>query len=144
MDAMAIFQALRKSFIKVLPEVAEALSSGRPVVALESTIVAHGMPYPQNLDLAKDVSQILREKVSIAVMFHFSEILYVLVKLHHSCIFRVSYQQQSPSKMESLELVSRPTKWRICRGRGKRGGQSSVPHATCRWWPPPDMIAHAY
>jgi pseudouridine-5'-phosphate glycosidase len=65
--------AFRKSFIKVLPEVAEALSSGRPVVALESTIVAHGMPYPQNLDLAKDVSRILREKVSIDVMFHFSD-----------------------------------------------------------------------
>ena len=32
------------------------------VVALESTIVAHGMPYPQNLELAKDVSQILRSK----------------------------------------------------------------------------------
>ena len=48
--------------VKVLPEVARALQSGRPVVALESTIVAHGMPYPQNLELAKDVSQILRAK----------------------------------------------------------------------------------
>ncbi|KAL9180194.1 hypothetical protein ACHAXT_008164 [Thalassiosira profunda] len=48
--------------VKVLPEVAAALASGRPVVALESTIVAHGMPYPQNLELAKDVSQILRNK----------------------------------------------------------------------------------
>ena len=50
------------SKVKVLPEVARALQSGRPVVALESTIVAHGMPYPQNLELAKDVSQILRSK----------------------------------------------------------------------------------
>jgi len=48
--------------VKILPEVADALSSGRPVVALESTIVAHGMPYPQNLELAKDVSRILRNK----------------------------------------------------------------------------------
>jgi pseudouridine-5'-phosphate glycosidase len=62
---------LRKSFIKVLPEVADALSSGRPVVALESTIVAHGMPYPQNLDLAKDVSWILREKVSVEYVVSF-------------------------------------------------------------------------
>eukprot|EP00571_Detonula_confervacea_P003575 CAMPEP_0172313262 /NCGR_PEP_ID=MMETSP1058-20130122/19849_1 /TAXON_ID=83371 /ORGANISM="Detonula confervacea, Strain CCMP 353" /LENGTH=666 /DNA_ID=CAMNT_0013026885 /DNA_START=141 /DNA_END=2137 /DNA_ORIENTATION=+ len=67
---MAFHQALRRyttssaapSCVKLLPEVAEALSSGRPVVALESTIVAHGMPYPQNLELAKDVSQILRNK----------------------------------------------------------------------------------
>ena len=50
------------SCVQTLPEVAEALSSGRPVVALESTIVAHGMPYPQNLDLAKDVSNILRSR----------------------------------------------------------------------------------
>jgi len=50
------------SKVKVLPEVAQALKSGRPVVALESTIVAHGMPYPQNIELAKEVSHILRER----------------------------------------------------------------------------------
>ena len=50
------------SKVKVLPEVAEALAAGRPVVALESTIVAHGMPYPQNIELAKEVSHILRER----------------------------------------------------------------------------------
>ena len=50
------------SCVKILPEVAHALNTGKPVVALESTIVAHGMPYPQNLELAKDVSQILRNK----------------------------------------------------------------------------------
>ena len=36
-------------WVRVLPEVSEALESGKPVVALESTIVAHGMPYPENL-----------------------------------------------------------------------------------------------
>jgi len=50
------------SSVKVLPEVARALKSGRPVVALESTIVAHGMPFPQNIELAKEVSHILRER----------------------------------------------------------------------------------
>ena len=50
------------SKVKVLPEVAAALRAGRAVVALESTIVAHGMPYPQNFELAKEVSHILREK----------------------------------------------------------------------------------
>mmetsp|Transcript_739 Transcript_739/g.1517 ORF Transcript_739/g.1517 Transcript_739/m.1517 type:complete len:700 (-) Transcript_739:18-2117(-) len=53
---------LSLSCIRLLPEVEQALSSGKPVVALESTIVAHGMPYPQNLELAKDVSRILRDK----------------------------------------------------------------------------------
>lgn len=60
---MATLQAALRKSLRVLPEVADALSSGRPVVALESTIVAHGMPYPQNLDLARDVSRILRERV---------------------------------------------------------------------------------
>ncbi len=42
-------------------EVAEALASGRPVVALESTIISHGMPYPQNRQTALDVEQRVRD-----------------------------------------------------------------------------------
>ena len=41
----------------VAPEVAAALASGRAVVALESTIVSHGMPYPQNLAMVGDAVQ---------------------------------------------------------------------------------------
>ena len=43
------------------PEVAEALSAGRPVVALESTIISHGMPYPDNLTTAQGVEQVVRD-----------------------------------------------------------------------------------
>jgi len=43
-------------------EVASAIKSGQPVVALESTIVAHGMPYPQNLHTALAVEQIIRNE----------------------------------------------------------------------------------
>ena len=39
--------------LNVTPEVADALAEGRPVVALESTIVTHGMPYPDNLTTAR-------------------------------------------------------------------------------------------
>jgi pseudouridylate synthase len=42
-------------------EVRAALAEGRPVVALESTIIAHGMPYPQNLDTAREVQAIVRQ-----------------------------------------------------------------------------------
>ena len=42
-------------------EVAEALGAGRPVVALESTIISHGMPYPRNVEMAVEVEQIVRE-----------------------------------------------------------------------------------
>lgn len=51
------------SCLQITPEVQEALKHGEPVVALESTIVAHGMPYPQNLEIALKVESILREKV---------------------------------------------------------------------------------
>ncbi len=42
-------------------EVAAALAGGRPVVALESTIISHGMPYPQNVEMARTVEQIIRD-----------------------------------------------------------------------------------
>lgn len=42
-------------------EVREALHDGRPVVALESTIISHGMPYPQNVEMATQVEEIIRE-----------------------------------------------------------------------------------
>uniref|UniRef100_A0A7N2KMQ2 Pseudouridine-5'-phosphate glycosidase n=1 Tax=Quercus lobata TaxID=97700 RepID=A0A7N2KMQ2_QUELO len=46
--------------IKISPEVSEALSRGDAVVALESTIISHGMPYPLNLETAKEVEAIVR------------------------------------------------------------------------------------
>ncbi|MBS4063827.1 MAG: pseudouridine-5'-phosphate glycosidase, partial [Chitinophagaceae bacterium] len=39
-------------FLEIHPEVQEALNKGKAVVALESTIIAHGMPYPQNVETA--------------------------------------------------------------------------------------------
>ncbi|WP_295047060.1 pseudouridine-5'-phosphate glycosidase [uncultured Paracoccus sp.] len=54
------------------PEAAAALAEGRPVVALESTIITHGMPYPQNLQMAQQVEQVIRDNgavpATIAVM----------------------------------------------------------------------------
>jgi pseudouridylate synthase len=47
--------------LAVAPEVAEALASGAPVVALESTIISHGMPYPKNVQTAREVEQIIRD-----------------------------------------------------------------------------------
>ncbi len=42
------------SLLRVTPEVADALRHGRPVVALESTLITHGFPYPENLSIARD------------------------------------------------------------------------------------------
>lgn len=43
------------------PEVATALEAKKPVVALESTIITHGMPWPQNLEMAQNVEEVIRE-----------------------------------------------------------------------------------
>ena len=51
-------------YLDVNPEVAEALAAGKPVVALESTIISHGMPYPQNVETALQVEQIIRAAFS--------------------------------------------------------------------------------
>lgn len=48
-------------YLDIAPEVAEALKAGKPVVALESTIISHGMPYPQNVETALKVEQIIRD-----------------------------------------------------------------------------------
>jgi len=47
--------------LEVHPEVRAALADGRPVLALESTIISHGMPYPQNVETARRVEQRVRE-----------------------------------------------------------------------------------
>jgi pseudouridine-5'-phosphate glycosidase len=49
------------SVLAVTPEIAAAVAAGRPVVALESTIITHGMPYPQNLETALGVEAVVRE-----------------------------------------------------------------------------------
>ena len=48
-------------YLDVAPEVQEALKAGKPVVALESTIISHGMPYPQNVETALNVEKIIRD-----------------------------------------------------------------------------------
>ena len=48
-------------YLDIHPEVAQALAEGKPVVALESTIISHGMPYPQNVETALNVENIIRQ-----------------------------------------------------------------------------------
>ena len=59
------YKHVSSGVVKVLPEVLEAVSVGKPVVALESTILAHGLPHPENINLAKSISKILRSKVRL-------------------------------------------------------------------------------
>ncbi|MCS0582252.1 pseudouridine-5'-phosphate glycosidase [Massilia pinisoli] len=50
-----------QAFLQFSPEVAAARAAGKPVVALESTIISHGMPYPQNVQTAREVEQVIRD-----------------------------------------------------------------------------------
>ena len=52
-------------YLDVAPEVEKALKEGKPVVALESTIISHGMPYPQNVETARNVEQIIRDNGAV-------------------------------------------------------------------------------
>ena len=52
-------------YLDLSPEVAQALKEHRPVVALESTIISHGMPYPQNVETALKVEQIVRDNGAV-------------------------------------------------------------------------------
>ena len=52
-------------YLDVAPEVAAAVAAGKPVVALESTIISHGMPYPQNVETALKVEEIIRENGAV-------------------------------------------------------------------------------
>ena len=52
-------------YLDIAPEVKEALDAGKPVVALESTIISHGMPYPQNVETALQVEKIIRENGAV-------------------------------------------------------------------------------
>lgn len=54
-----------KDYLDVNPEVSRALDEGRPVVALESTIIAHGMPYPKNVETALAVEEVIRSNGAV-------------------------------------------------------------------------------
>ncbi len=52
-------------YLDITPEITRALADGKAVVALESTIIAHGMPFPQNFEMAEEVETIIRDAGAI-------------------------------------------------------------------------------
>ena len=52
-------------YLDIAPEVKSALEKGKPVVALESTIISHGMPYPQNVNTARNVEKFIRAEGAV-------------------------------------------------------------------------------
>lgn len=54
-----------EKYLEINPKVKEAIENGKPVVALESTIISHGMPYPRNVETALNVEKIIRDNNAI-------------------------------------------------------------------------------
>lgn len=54
-----------KEYMDIRPEIADALNENRPVVALESTILSHGMPYPENVEFAAEVEKVVRAEGAV-------------------------------------------------------------------------------
>lgn len=60
-----ISNEMLKKYVEYSDEVKKAMAEGKPVVALESTIISHGMPYPQNIETAKACEEIIRENGAV-------------------------------------------------------------------------------
>ena len=60
-----ISNEMLKKYVEYSDEVKKAMEEGKPVVALESTIISHGMPYPQNIETAKGCEEIIRENGAV-------------------------------------------------------------------------------
>ncbi len=56
---------LKAAYLDVTPEIAKAIENEQPVVALESTIISHGMPYPKNVKTAREVEAMIRENGAV-------------------------------------------------------------------------------
>ncbi|MCQ2420857.1 MAG: pseudouridine-5'-phosphate glycosidase [Clostridia bacterium] len=54
-----------QKYLSITPEILDAIHAGKPIVALESTILSHGMPYPQNVEFAHKVEEIVRGEGAI-------------------------------------------------------------------------------
>ncbi|MGN0136951.1 pseudouridine-5'-phosphate glycosidase [Anaerotignum sp.] len=54
-----------EKYLSITPEIEAAIKAGKPVVALESTILSHGMPYPENMEFAHKVEEIVRGEGAI-------------------------------------------------------------------------------
>lgn len=100
------------SLVNLSPAVDAALAQGRPVVALESTIITHGMPWPQNLDMARTVEAEIRtngaEPATIAVLDG------------QLCVGLTDDQLQALAQARGVAKLSRAD-MAVCMAQGKTG-----------------------
>ncbi|KAH7883537.1 indigoidine synthase A-like protein [Phlebopus sp. FC_14] len=91
--------------VDVHPEVEDALATGRPVVALESTIITHGMPYPTSLDMAQSVEGIIRSTGSIPATIGLVEGR-VKIGLRSNELERLASRTSNPVKLSRRDIAT--------------------------------------
>ena len=84
-------------YLDVSPEVKAAIEAGKPVVALESTIISHGMPDPQNVETALNVERIVRENGAVPAT----------IAIIRGKITAVSYTHLVASVVRFMPMLSR-------------------------------------
>lgn len=94
----------KSALLRVQPEVADALASGLPVVALESTIISHGMPYPRNIETALRVEQAVRDSGAVPATIALLD-GYMQVGLPKADIERLGMPEASVSKVSRRDLA---------------------------------------
>lgn len=91
--------------IDVHPEVEDALANGRPVVALESTIITHGMPYPTSLEMAQSVENIVRSTGSTPATIGLIEGR-VKIGLQPTELVRLAGRSTDPVKLSRRDIAA--------------------------------------
>lgn len=95
--------------IRISQEVKEALEKGKPVVALESTIITHGMPYPQNYETSLKVEETIRENGAIPA---------TIAVINGECVVGLSKEEiQNLAKRRDSVKVSRRDLGFVCANR---------------------------
>ncbi|HMA49518.1 MAG TPA: pseudouridine-5'-phosphate glycosidase, partial [Magnetospirillaceae bacterium] len=89
--------------LSLSPEVAEALAAFHPVVALESTIITHGMPYPQNLDMARRVEATVRSRGAVPATIAVMEGR-LMVGLDDKAVERLAREGRSAAKASRRDM----------------------------------------
>ena len=97
--------------LKCSPEVAGALAAGDPVVALESTIIAHGLPYPENLEIAQLLEKTVRDRDAVPAT------IAVLDGVAVAGLSAVELAHIANPKTEVLKLSRRDLPFAICQNR---------------------------
>lgn len=118
---------LPPKLFQVEKAVEEALTNGKPVVALESTIIAHGMPFPQNLELANELESILRAKgVTPATIAIKNGVCRIGLSLEELKDLALSGEEKRAKKCSTRDLPVILAKQAIIDGQGNKWGATTV------------------